>query len=154
MTYEEYRKKSQKEFDELPLFFAFSDKQFGEEMEKRGLTIKDTDKVYRFGKTGGFYLKSDAQIIRDYMNKEDDLPALMKDYNFAVSAFEYEMRNHEYAINLQADWDVCSCFVHCKYDDAKSYIDYFEEAGHSEWIEAYAEARNNYYKMARENEWF
>ena len=46
MTYEEYKTKRQKEFNELPIFYAFSDKQFIEQMEKRGLTIADTVKIY------------------------------------------------------------------------------------------------------------
>lgn len=154
MTYQEYRKKEQKEFNSLPIFFAFSNKQFEEAMKERGLTIDDTDKVYKFGNTGGFYLKSDAQIIRDYMEKEDELPTLMKDYNFAVSAFEYEMENHEYAINWQADWDVCECFVKCEYGDSKDYKDYLKEANRPEWIPAYTEARKIYFKRAEENEWF
>jgi hypothetical protein len=39
------------------------------------------------------------------------------------SAFLYEMNNHEYAINWQADWDVCSCFGECEYGINKNYRD-------------------------------
>ena len=153
MTYKEYRDKTQKEFNSLPIFFAFSNKQFEEEMEKRGLTINDTDKIYKFG-NGGFYLKSDAQIIRDFMNKEDELPKLMRDHAFAISAFEYEMCNHEYAINWQGDWDVCSCFIKCEYGDTKDFRNYLKEGNHPEWIPDYIEAKNIYFKKAEENQWF
>jgi hypothetical protein len=42
MNYEEWKNTKQKEFDELPIFFAFNDKQFKEAMEERGLTENDT----------------------------------------------------------------------------------------------------------------
>lgn len=34
-------------------------------------------------------------------------------FDYWKSAFLYEMFNHEYAINWQADFDVCSCFGDC-----------------------------------------
>lgn len=152
MTYREYREQESEAFNALPIFYAFSNEQFKEAMEKRGLTIDDTDKIYRFG-NGGFYLKKDSQIIKDFVNRPDTLSELMNDYNFAVSAFEYEMDNHEYAINYyQGDWDVLSCFIRCEYEDDKDYTDYLKEAGKEDWIKAYQEARKRHYKKAEE--WF
>ena len=78
MTYQEYKKARQDEFNNLPIFFAFSNEQFKRAMEERGLTENDVDKVYRFGGTGGFYLKKDADIIRNFMNKPDKLNEYMK----------------------------------------------------------------------------
>ena len=154
MTYEEYKKKQQSEFNALPIFFAFSMEQFAREMEKRGLTVNDTDKIYRFG-NGGFYLKSDAPIIREFMNKPDPIRELMNDSEFAESAFYYEMCNHEYGINMQGAWDVCSCFGDCEYDDEKGYSDYLKEMGYSkETINAYRAARKRYYADAEKFEWF
>lgn len=47
-SYRELRDRQQKEFNELPLGFAFSDKQFDEMMGKWGLDPeKDLDKIYR-----------------------------------------------------------------------------------------------------------
>lgn len=47
-SYRELRDRQQKEFNELPLGFAFSDKQFDEMMKKWGLDPeKDLDKIYR-----------------------------------------------------------------------------------------------------------
>lgn len=155
-NYEDYRAKTQKEFNALPIFFAFSDKQFKVAMEARGLKETDTDKIYRLGDGfGGFYLKSDADIIRNYINKPDELPDLMKNKDFAISAFLYEMRNHEYAINGQGAYDVCSCFGHCRYGENKGYTDYLKEIGYSDdIITCYKEARKQYYRLAEENEWY
>lgn len=152
MTYKEYRDKQQKEFDALPIFWAFSMKQFEEEMNKRGLTKNDTDKIYRVG-NGGFYLKSDAQTIKDYFDKPNELNELMKDKDFCLDAFNYEMDNHEYAINhYQGDWEVVGCFWHCEYDDNKDYNDYLKEVGHEDLIPLYEQARREHFKRAED--WF
>jgi len=39
----------------------------------------------------------------------------LRDYEHAKAAFVYEMRNHEYPINWQGDWDVISCFAKVAY---------------------------------------
>lgn len=157
MTYHEYTEKKQKEFNDLPLFFAFSDKQLKEAMESRGLTENDTDKIYRFGNCGAFYLKADSPIIRAYVNRDDkgELEALMADEEFRVSAFRYEMDNHEYAINYyQGDWDVLNCFAHAiighslEFSDNKNYIDYLNDLNHVDWIPAYKQARAAHMKAA------
>lgn len=158
MTYKEYREQREKEMNELPIFWAFSTEQFMEEMKKRtrATTVEGAAKlVYRFG-NGGFYLKTDAQKVRDYFNKPDQLPELMKDYNFAFDAILYEMNNHEYAINWQADWDVCSCFGHVDYSDTEDELQrYFDQLGWEDTTRcAYFAAKKEHYKMAEENEWF
>lgn len=149
MTYEEYKDIKQKEVNELPLHFAFGQKQLDEQLKKLNATIDD---IYGLGFAGGFYLKKDAPIIRAYFCKEDQLPELMNDYEFAVGAFLYEMNNHEYFINYQGDWDVCSCFTkkEPEFEEEKTYVDYLKEAGHEEWIPAYVEARNKHFQMAEE----
>ena len=155
MTYKEYREQREKEMNELPIFWAFSNKQLEEEMNKRGLTLKDADKIYRFG-NGGFYLRSDAPQIRDYFNKPNRLSDLMKDYDFALDAILYEMNNHEYAINWQADWDVCSVFGKVEYTEAEDELEQYFNQLHWEDItrKAYLDAKREHYKMAEENEWF
>lgn len=158
MTYQEYRKKTSDEMNALPIFWAFSNEQFMEEMKKRtnATTIEGAAKlVYRFG-NGGFYLKKDAEVIREYFNREDELPSLMKDYDFAFDAIYYEMANHEYHINWQADWDVCSCFGKVEYTDESDELEkYFNELGWGETTrKAYIDARKKFYKDADENEWY
>lgn len=154
MTYEDWKDIKQKEFDALPIFFAFNYEQFKDAMEERGLKVNDTDKIYKLG-MGGYYLRTDAQKIRDFILKPNELPELMKDHNFAVSAFLYEMQNHEYAINrYQRDFDVCSCFTEHEPDfqDNKDYKDYLRESGHEEWIGPYQEARQKYFELEQERE--
>lgn len=152
MTYEEYRDAKQKEINELPLFFAFSNEQLEDHLKNRNATRAD---IYKLGDTGGFYLKKDAPVIRAAFSKKSELQELMKDHEFAVGAFLYEMNNHEYAINdYQGDWEVCCCFCEkeCEFDDDKTYEEYLTEAGHSDWIPAYKEAMEKHYKLAES--WF
>ena len=155
MTYKEYKNASQADFNSLPVFFAFGREQFKEQMEKRGLTENDTDKIYRLGDSGGFYLKSDADVIRAFFSKGDELPELMKDHDFAVGAFYYEMANHEYHINGQGDWDVCQCFGDCDYEYYKGYVDYLKEIGYSdEVIGWFKEAKDKFYADCDKNGWW
>lgn len=147
MDYKQYKKARQDEFNALPIFWAFSDEQFEQALKERGLTLDDTDKITRVF-LGGFCLKSDVQQIRDYYRKPDPLSDLMKDYDFARDAIRYEMGNHEYDYNLQADWDVCSCFGTVEYTEAPDELQrYFDEL---EWEpqtrRAYYDARRDYYK--------
>ena len=158
MTYEEYRKARSLEVDNLPIFWAFSDEQFRKAMEERGLTEDDTDKIYSLG-GGGFYLRTDAEKIKAFFDKPDELHSLIEsDSEFAAEAFYYEMCNHEYCINTyQGDWDVCSCFSEeeLNFTEDKDYEDYLKEAGYSEKvIKIFSDTLVKYYKDAREKNWY
>ena len=124
----------------MPIFFAFGKNQLEEQLKKRGFDDYEEGikNIYRFGDTGGFYLKSDAEKIREWCNRPNKLPELMKNEKFAVEAFEYEMENHEYAINYyQGDWDVCSCFCKCEYTDDKTWREYLKEGGYDDTVLGY-----------------
>lgn len=70
------------------------------------------------------------------------------------NAFLYEMFNHEYSINLQADYDVISCFANVDHvEDYENMYKLFEAAEFTEiQITAYKQALKEYYKRLRENE--
>lgn len=148
MTYEEYKNKKQEEFNALPIFYAFSNEQFEEAMNERGLTLKDTDKIFKLGDTGGFYLKKDAEVVRAYFSNKDELPELMKDRKFATEAFLYEMNNHEYAINWEGDYDVCNCFCKCEFEECKTFVEYLTESGMEDLIPAFKDAKIRHSKIA------
>jgi hypothetical protein len=98
-TYPELRARHQREVNEFPMFFAFSKDQFAEGMRKFGLTPDDTDKIYKLGNTGGFYLRTDGKRLHDMLEQHtQELEAAMKDKFFAVGAFRYELNNHEYCV--------------------------------------------------------
>ena len=151
MTYQEWRKKEQEEFNALPIHWAFSDAQFQETCEELGASgPEDFYQIRELG--GGFYLKSDAEQIRAYLDKPNELPELLKDYEWAKGAFLYEMGNHEYHINWDGDWDVCRCFGHVEGDDPDKYFD--QLGWEPQTRRAYLDARREFYKMCDENGWW
>lgn len=153
MTYDEWRVKHQNEVNALPIFFAFSNEQFEEELGKRGLTMENLDQVRKVA--GGFCLAKDVPVIRAFLDKPDELPELMKDSEFAEGAFYSEMCNHEFGINWQGAWDVCRCFGDPEYCEGKSGAEYLDEMGYgAETIEAWGRAKSRYYKAAEDGEWF
>ena len=146
MTYADYRAKTAEIANSLPVFWAFSEEQFDKELAKRGITRKSAPKKLYSFPMGGFYLRSDADKVKKYYedmaNAKKELVSLMEnEEGFAYEAFEYEMYNHEYPINWQGDWDVCSCFGKCEYGDGKYGEDYLKELGFSnKVIKEYAKA--------------
>lgn len=97
-TYKLMKEKHQKDINEFPMFFAFSNKQFNEGMKKLCLEPSETDKIYKFGNTGGFYRKSDAPALHEMLNRHDKemKEAIANDENFIYSMFYSELTNHEY----------------------------------------------------------
>ena len=77
-SYRELRDRQQKEFNELPLGFAFSDKQFDEMMGKWGLDPeKDLDKIYRIP-GGGFIQKKDHKHFHEVLDRRQRRPMKME----------------------------------------------------------------------------
>lgn len=101
--YLEMKNRQQKEFDEFAnknMFFAFSDKQFEEGMQKLGLQKDDTDKIYRtIG--GGFVLRTASKEMnnifkRHEQERKDAIEADKDGTGFIYDMFDYELANHEY----------------------------------------------------------
>lgn len=99
--YAELRKRQQAEFNQLPLGFAFSDKQFKEMMEGWGLDPeKDTDKLYRIP-GGGFVQKKDHALLHEMTERHSaELKAAIEEdetgEGFVYEMFLYELDNHEF----------------------------------------------------------
>lgn len=128
-TYREYKESITQGINKLPIFWAFGDKQFEKAMNERGLSKNDINQIYALG-GGGYYLRKDAEVVRNYFNSCDELEELMKDFEFAKSAFYEEICNHEYIINCQGDYDVISCFYDIEWlGDSADYNDYFKVLG-------------------------
>lgn len=101
MTYRQLRDKQQKEFNAFPCFFAYSNQQFNEGMEKLG--VQDTKELY-CGAGGMFYRKSDSDKLRVMMDSfEKELFSAYENDDFLYDAFLYELGNHEYCITLDPE---------------------------------------------------
>ena len=99
--YRKFIEEKRKVFDNFEgIGFAFSNKQLEELLIKLNASPKD---LYHIG-AGTFILKDRYQDLIDLSNYYDKkLNELMKDYNFALSGFTYELANHEY--NITYDYD-------------------------------------------------
>lgn len=99
--YAELRERQQKEFDKLPLGFAFSNKQFDEMMQRWGLDPeKDLDKITRIP-YGGFIQKKDLDLFHETLERHSSetkasIEADETGEGFIYEMFLYELDNHEY----------------------------------------------------------
>ena len=154
-SYQEWQAEEQRKFNALPIYWAFSDKQFEEVCERVGASGPDDFYTHK-SLGGGFYLKSDADVVREYLTQPSELPELMKDYKFAKGAFLYEMGNHEYQFDMgQSNWEVFDCFGDCEYDELDRPSVYMDQLGLSdEARKAFVDARREFFKLCDENGWW
>ena len=107
--YAELRQRQQQEVNALPIGFAFGNRQFEEMMRGWGLDPeKDLDKIYRLGRTGGYYKKTDAQLIHDTFSRHDaELQAAIAEdktgEGFIYELFLCELDNHEYGYTMDTE---------------------------------------------------
>ena len=102
MTYSELKQIHSEESNSFEgIFFAFSNKQFEEGMQKIGLNPEDTKKIYSLG-GGGYILKTRNQAFKDmFKRNQSEMSEAKKDNKFLLDALTYELCNHEYCIT----WD-------------------------------------------------
>ena len=104
-AYVELKKRQQKELEDFPIAYAFSNKQLEEALVKLGADSA-AECVTVFGH-GDIVKRSDAPKLVDIMRRHtEEIRDAMRDEEFAEAAFLYEMDNHEYAINWSGDEDV------------------------------------------------
>ncbi len=106
-SYVEMKERHQKEVNEFPMNFAFSDEQFKRAMEELGLTENDLDKVVSIG-AGGFIRKTDVKAYKEMGERQykEFREAIEKDKvgdGFIKEMFLYELANHEYIITRKID---------------------------------------------------
>jgi len=100
-AYQELKRKHDKEFAGFPMFFAFSNEQFEEGMAKFGLTKFDINQIYKFGHTGGFYLRTDSERLHEMLTRfekeiQDAIDADATGEGFILEMFDCELGDHEY----------------------------------------------------------
>ena len=99
--YRALKERQQKEIHEFPFFFAYNDEQFIQGMKRFGLSIEDTDKIYKFGDTGGFYLRTDAARLREIgdrhkAERDAAIAADKRGNGYIFHMFRDELINHEF----------------------------------------------------------
>ncbi len=141
--YQELKASQDAELNAFPMAFAFSDKQFEEGMEKLGLTVTDTDKVYKIPGSG-FIRKEDWPSLKEMLDRHDSemweaINADPDGTGFIKDMFNYELANHEYgytrcldstldALCLSADDINADCrLLHGLKLACREQIDWFNE---------------------------
>jgi hypothetical protein len=98
--YIELKERHQKEINDFPFGFAFSESQFNNMMiNKFGLTPEDTDKIYSIG-GGGYVRKCDADAMHEMFDrhaKERETAIKENKDDYLYHMFNYELANHEYS---------------------------------------------------------
>lgn len=98
--YIELKERHQKEINDFPFGFAFSESQFNNMMiNKFGLTPEDTDKIYSIG-GGGYVRKTDADAMQEMFDrhtKERETAIKENKDDYLYHMFNYELANHEYS---------------------------------------------------------
>ena len=151
-TYKELREKQQAEVNELPIYWAFGDKQWKNLLERLELTEEQAE-TELVGLLGGIVRRCDVKSILDTLARlREEMKQAMTDLLFFKSAVVYEMCNHEYAINWQADYDVINALgFNVEYSDGNELADCDMSA---EQKRTYLEAKREYIQLANEKEWF
>lgn len=137
-AYLDLQEKHRQELNDFPIAYAFNEKQLEEALDKLGATKEECVTVYGHG---DIMKRTDVKEFKDMLRRHtlETYDALKADKEFAQAAFEYEMDNHEYAINWDGDDAIFDCFA----------IDY-------EWLvkngleDAYRNARKAHYKNMSE----
>lgn len=157
-TVSDYQDKQAKEYyirnyygmrrDHISMFFC------GPDSERKKLRKKTENMIFS-PVFFAYYDKKDADFVK---RGEELLAALEKaepqkdNAKYWKSAFLYEMFNHEYGINWQADFDVCSCFGNCSSVSDIDDIDALFSACNFSDVQraAYMDARREYSKQSAE----
>ena len=141
--YTEFKERQQKEINDLPIHFAFGDRQLQEKAQELGFsTIEEMiSNVVGIG-AGGFVLKNDLDLVLDtFKNHSLEMDEALKNDDFLLDAFEYELSNHEYIITYDIVDALCPLGItYEEYQTSeryqqimdkaiKRYMDYMEKCG-------------------------
>lgn len=107
-SYLELKNRHQQEVNAFPMFFAFDNEAFNKGMESFGLSPDETSKIYKFGSSGGYYLKSDSDRLKEMFDRHERerKEAVANDKTgkgYILQMFKYELANHEYAYTLDTE---------------------------------------------------
>ena len=98
-TYHDLTERHSKEFGDIPgMFFAFSEVQLNEGLEKVGLAPNtESHKLIVDIGAGGFILKEKLPELKSFMKRQsEERKELRKNRKWLLDALIYELNNHEY----------------------------------------------------------
>lgn len=156
-TVEDYQDKQAKEYyirnyygmrrDHISMFFCGSDKE-------REKSQKKTENMIFSPVFFAYYDKKDSDFVKigeKLLSILEKAEPSADNAAYWKSAFLHEMFNHEYGINWQGDFDVCSCFGNCSgVRDYENIEELFSACNFSDTQRsAYMDARREYGEKSR-----
>lgn len=123
---------------------------FGKVTEETQKEFDNKTKTMTYNPVAFAYMP-DANFVKHHIELYNTLNKVKEDmsnnYDYLKSAYLYEMHNHEYGINWQADWDTLSAiYGNIKYHDCNLQA-YFDELNFTDLQKkAYLDARTQYFK--------
>lgn len=142
-SYTEFKERQQKETNDLPIHFAFGDRQLQEKAEELGFSNVDEmiQNVTGIG-AGGFVLKNDLYLVLDTFKRHSlEMDEALKNDDFLKEAFEYELGNHEYIITYDVsdalrplgityeEYQANERYQRIMKEAVRNYMDYMEKCG-------------------------
>lgn len=104
--YSKHKNMIQKDIDNFPIVFAFSNEQLEEGLRK--LKSKREDVLSIGG--GGIIRKSDKHEFLEMLKRHDrEHKELLKNPDYVYSMFRYELANHEYCITYDYEDTLSAC---------------------------------------------
>ncbi len=102
-SYVNMKARHEKEINDFPFGFAFSNEQFKDMLKKWGLTENDTDKIISIG-MGGYIRKSDKENMQNLFKRhKEEKEKGYENNDFLQGAIEYELANYEYIITYDLE---------------------------------------------------
>ena len=106
-NYKKWINDKKEDFNKLPIYWAFGDQQFQELLKKLNLkdTPEDLKQLVNVG-YGGIMRKCDLSLLECHNNTFSSKKLnfwLFHNFNFAYTAFIYEMENHEFGYTYEID---------------------------------------------------
>lgn len=149
--YIEMKERHQKEFDNFPMKFAFSDKQFKESMEELGLTEKDKDKIVVIS-AGGFIRKSDLEAYKEMCQRvakemQDAINEDKTGEGFIKDMFKNELANHEYCITYELDETLDAVGLTIEEINSNQALKHGLELARKEYLRQYEEEQEDEEEM-------
>ena len=141
--YIEFKERQQAEMNALPIHFAFGDRQLKEKADELGFATIDEliENVTGIG-AGGFVLKKDLDLVLDTFKRHSlEMDEALKNDDFVLDAFEYELGNHEYIITYDVsdalrplginykEYEQSERYQRIMKEATKNYMDYMEKCG-------------------------
>ena len=94
--YKQLRDQLQKQYDALPIKYAFSEMQFKNILKEFETEAGERVRLLHIGH-GAYILAQDEKLIDEFLERSNrELSEAIKDDEFLYDAFNYELANHEF----------------------------------------------------------